>query len=93
MKEIEKDVKSKGKVVGKVKAKQYDTLAEAVKDLTEKVALVKLNSQVLTDAMNKARKPSEDVMAKLLSKAPPEAQAAIKAILEKHGMKVEAPAK
>jgi hypothetical protein len=87
MKEIEKDVKSKGKVVGKVKAKQYDTIAEAIKDLTEKGALGKLNAQVLTDTMNKARKPSEDVMMKLLKKAPPEAQAAIKAILEKHGIK------
>jgi hypothetical protein len=90
MKEISKEVKSGGKVVTVVKAPQADTWAEAQKIAGgEKEALAKFNAQVLTDAMNKARKPSGGGIGRLVSKAPPEAKDQIKKILEKYGIKIE----
>lgn len=89
MKEISKEVKSGGKVVTIVKAPQADTWAEAQKIAGgEKEALAKFNAQVLTDAMNKARKPSGGGIGRLVSKAPAEAQEAIRKILEKYQIKV-----
>ena len=58
MKEIEIVAKTKGQPDLKGKTKQYDSLAEAEKDLTKEIALAILNAQVKTNAMNKLRKPA-----------------------------------
>ena len=89
MKEITKEVKSGGKVTGKVVCKQADSWAEAIKIAGDEAkALAKFNAQVLTDAMNKARRPSEGGLGRLISKAPPEAKKQIEEILRKAGITV-----
>ena len=88
MKEISKDVKSSGKVIGVCKAAQADTWADAVKIAGgEKEALAKFNAQHLTDCMNKMRKPGGINIEKAVAKMglPKEAQDQIKAIFEKFG--------
>ena len=95
MREITKAVKSGGKEIGVCKAPQADTWAEAQKIAGgEKEALAKFNSQVLTDAMNKMRRPSEGTWDKLLKKLPAgKAQEEIAAILKKHGIELAPAAK
>jgi len=95
MKEVTKDVKSGGKVVGTVKVQQASTWAEAIKlSGTEEKALAKFNAQFLTDAVNKARKPSGGGLGKLVTKlmADPKASQADKdklsEILKKYDIKV-----
>ena len=71
-------------------AKQYDSIAEAIKDLKEeKNVLALINRQIKTDALNALRKPSEASLGKLVNKAPKEAQDKIQEILKKYGIKTE----
>ena len=89
MKEVSKDVKSGGKVITTVKCAQAENWQEAIKmSGGEKEALAKFNAQFLTDKMNTARKPSGGGIGRLVSKAPAEAQEAIRKILEKYAVKV-----
>ena len=72
----------------KGEAPQYDSIAEAIKTLTEAVVLGLINRQVKTDALNVLRKPSEASLGKLVGKAPKEAQDKIADILKKYGIAV-----
>ena len=71
----------------KGEAKQYDSLAEAIKDLKDEAAVLALvNRQIKTDALNSLRKPSEASLGRLVGKAPKEAQEKIADILKKYGI-------
>ena len=71
MKDIDIVAKTKGQPDLKGKCKQYETLAEAEKDLTKEIALAILNTQVKTNAMNKLRKPATGALSlgKLIASA------------------------
>ena len=94
MKDVELLVKTKGQPDIKGKCKQYETLAEAEKDLTKEVALAKLNAQVKTDAMNKLRRPAGGAVslgkliasAKASGKLTKDAQEKLADILKKAGV-------
>ena len=96
MKDIELVAKTKGQPDNKGKCKQYDSLAEAEKDLTKEVALAKLNAQVKTDAMNKLRRPATGAIslgkliasAKASGKLDKSAQEKLAEILKKAGVVV-----
>lgn len=89
MKKIKKEVKSEGKVVDNIEVTQYDSTAEAVKNLTDKKCLEMINAKVSADACNQARtakvKPTS-AMAQLgrIAKTDPKAKAEIEAILAKY---------
>jgi len=72
-------------------AKQYESVAEAIKDVKEEKVLAFLNSQIRTDALNALRNslqpPSEGSLGRLVGKAPKKAQDEIDAILIKYGVK------
>ena len=93
MKEIDLLVKTKGQPDIKGKCKQYDTMAEAEKELG-KEALAKLNAQVKTDAMNKLRRPATGALslgkliasAKASGKLSKDAQDKLADILKKAGV-------
>lgn len=69
MKEITKEVKTKGKTVATIKIPQASTWAEAVKLAGgEEKALAKFNAQLVADAANKARRPAGGGIQKLVSK-------------------------
>jgi hypothetical protein len=96
MKEIEIIAKTKGQPDLKGKAKQYDSLAEAEKDLTKEIALAILNAQVKTNAMNKLRKPATGALslgkliasAKASGKLTKDAQDKLADILKKAGVTI-----
>ena len=55
MKQISRDVKSGGAVIGTIKVAQFDSLAEAGKTLGEEKACALLNRQHSSDTMNEYR--------------------------------------
>ena len=72
------------------KAPQAESWAECQKIAGgEKEAIAIFNRQVKTDELNKLRKPAVDPIASLVKKAPPEAKDQIRAILAKHGIKID----
>jgi hypothetical protein len=74
----------------KGEAKQYESLAEAIKDLKgEPPVLALINRQIKTDSLNALRKPSEASLGKLVNKLPKEGQEKIAEILKKYGIKQE----
>ena len=96
MKEIEIVAKTKGQPDLKGKCKQYDSLAEAEKDLTKEVALSLVNTQVKTNALNKLRKPATGALslgkliaaAKASGKLDSKSRDALTEILKKAGIVV-----
>ena len=94
MKEIEIVAKTNGQPDLKGKAKQYESMAEAEKDLTKEIALAILNAQVKTNAMNKLRKPATGALslgkliasAKASGKLTKDAQDKLADILKKAGV-------
>ena len=85
MKEIDVEAKSGGKVVATGKAKQYESLAEAIKDQGGETKVLSLiNAQLKTNVMNTLRRPKSEVaaMASLLAKAKKENPALYQKALE-----------
>ena len=88
MQKIKKDVKSKGTVVDSIVVTQYDTVAEAVKLLTEKKCLDMINKVISDTASNmartaKVRPTSPMALLNKLAKDDPKVEAQIQAILKK----------
>ena len=92
MKEEAIVAKTKGQPDLTGKCNQADTWADCQKIAGgEKEALAIFNRQVKTDAMNKLRKPATGTMAlaRLIAKQPEKAQAQIRDLLLKAGLKAE----
>jgi len=86
MKKEMKPVNHKGEKIAEVEIVTFETIAEAVKTLTEKVALSKVNRQHAQDTMNEKRGSltrEQSPMAKLnkLAKDNPKLQAEIDALI------------
>ena len=76
MKQVEKEVRHKGNVIGKVQIPVYETIAEATKAMGEKDALAKINRQTAQDIMNDyrasaTREVSELTILKRMAKSDP----------------------
>jgi len=87
MKTIEKEVKSGGKVIGKVKVNQAESAAECIKLAGDEAKMVEtFNRQFASDAMNKQRKPVADPCVALLKKAPPKVHPALIKVFKENGL-------
>jgi hypothetical protein len=89
MKKASKDVKSGGKVIGKVEIPVYETLKEAIDALTEKDVLSLVNRQNASDITNTyraAKTATASPIAQLgrLAKKTPELNKAIESLLAKY---------
>ena len=93
MKQIEKEIKSGGKVVSKIKIDQAESSAECLKLAGgEKEMIAIFNAQYATNQMNKVRKPGDGGFSRLVSKAAkehPELKDALAKVLEKYGVKAQ----
>lgn len=84
MKKLKVSAKSHGKEVGSIEVKQYDSCAEAIKDVGEEAKVVAMINQkiVLNAQANLRRTSGAPSMARIISKASPEAKAKIEKILK-----------
>jgi len=90
MKSVKKSVKSDGKVLGEIEVLQFETLAEAGKEITEVKAVSLLNRQYLSDSMNEFRASQTreiSPIAKLnkIAKTNPALQKQLEALIAKFG--------
>ncbi len=89
MKQISKDVKSKGEVVDTVKVPVYENIKEAIDKKGEAFCLEAINktvSDAITNAARAAKVRPVSAQARLarLAKSDPKLQAEIDALLKKH---------
>jgi len=88
MKQVEKEVRHKGNVIGKVQIPVYETIAEATKAMGEKDALAKINRQTAQDIMNDyrasaTREVSELTILKRMAKSDPKVAEEIARLVKK----------
>lgn len=94
MKNVKKDVKSGGKSLGMIEVPQFESTAEAIKDLDEDKVLSLLNRQYASDFTNEFRASQTreiSPMTKLtkMAKTNPELQKRIDALIIKYAAAAE----
>jgi len=89
MKKVEKEVKSGGKVIGKINIDEFANTAEAVKALGDEKVTSLINRQHASDMMNefraaKTRTTSPTAQLSKLAKTNPELNKQIEALIAKY---------
>lgn len=89
MKSVKKDVRSGGKVIGKVEIQTFENIKEAITTLKEEKVLELVNRQNASDTMNvfraaKTSTTSPTAQLTRLAKTNPELQKAIESLISKY---------
>jgi len=96
MKKVTVEIKSKGKVLGKAEAPQFDNCADALKNITDEKATALINRMIKIDVSNKnradltAKTPSlEKQIAKSFKEMSPEGKKKALAKFAEAGIKID----
>ena len=91
MREVEKEVKSKGDVIGRIKVPQFDNVGEAVKFFKEEPKVIAfINRQYMADMTNEFRAANTRTASPIarlsrLAKTNPDLAAKIDKLIERYG--------